>query len=56
MTVCTEKPEADARLLRPPNLLHDIAKFWGDFFNLTMPINWQIRFMLELSAPAKPSE
>ena len=47
-SVCIKQPEAGARLLRPPDVsLHDVAEFWGAFFNMTLPINWFISFLME---------
>jgi hypothetical protein len=56
MTICTQRPEADARLTHPPNALHDIARFWGGAMDTTVlvPFNFWLKLTLSMGA-AKPA-
>jgi hypothetical protein len=56
MSICSKRPTADDRLLKPPDVLRDIAQFWGAIFNVLMPINWFVSFALQAATSTTASE
>jgi hypothetical protein len=56
-TVSAVLPEVDSRLTHPPNFgMQDIARFWGEFLNIALPINWYLQFIMSMAAPAGRSD
>jgi hypothetical protein len=58
MSISIAKVEVDSRLTHPPPSfsLHDIAQFWGAFFDIALPINWYLRLAMRANAPTERSE
>lgn len=56
-TISVATPEVDSRLTHPPNVgMEDFAQFWGAYFNIVLPINWFICFVMMTRGSAGRSE
>lgn len=56
-TISVATPEVDSRLTHPPNFgLQDIARFWGAYLNIALPINWFVGFIMIVSAATPKSD